>query len=125
MTSSSPTASSTALPVTPALSDLRTNQWRRAALLLTGAAQLITIASLTYLLRPGATWAALLLAIAPVPLVAGTAFAPRSVARWAVMAPIVVMAAGLTGWATHAGWLFAPALAALIVLCLRLWDHRV
>jgi hypothetical protein len=122
---SSPAGSSTALPATSALSDVRTSQWRRAALLLTGAAQLITIASLTYLLHPGVSWAGLLLAIAPVPLVALTAYAPRPIAKWAVIIPIVVVAAGLAGWITHAGWLFVPALAALIVLCLRLQDSRV
>jgi hypothetical protein len=121
---SSPINSSTALPATAALSVLRTNQWRRAALLLTGAAQLITIASLTYLLHPGVSWAALLLAIAPAPLAAVTAFAPRPLARWAAVVTALVVAAGLVGWAGHAGWLFAPALAALIVVCLLLWRER-
>lgn len=122
-------STSTALPAASARDDSRlagldTRQWLLTALLLCGAAQLITIASLTYLVHPGVTWAGLLLAIAPVPLAAVTAFAPRPLARWAAVITALVVAAGLAGWAAHAGWLFAPALAALIVVCLRLWGHR-
>jgi hypothetical protein len=122
-------STSTALPTAAAHGDdraagLDTRQWRLAALLLSGAAQLITIASLSYLLHPGVTWAALLLAIAPAPLAAVTAFAPRPLARWAAVVTALVVAAGLAGWAAHAGWLFAPALAALIVVCLLLWRQR-
>jgi hypothetical protein len=128
-TSGARVSATTALPTAAAHSDSRvagldTRQWRLAALLLSGAAQLITIASLTYLLHPGVTWAALLLAIAPAPLAAVTAFAPRPLARWAAVVTALVVAAGLAGWAAHAGWLFAPALAALIVVCLLLWRER-
>jgi len=105
-------------PVTP------TTRWRIGAFLLTGAAQIITIASVTYLLHPRVTWAALLLAIAPAPLAAVTAFGPRPLAKWTAIITALVVIAGLAGWATHAGWLFAPALAALIMVCLRLWGNR-
>jgi hypothetical protein len=127
------TASATAEPasVQPAAAQAATSEpvsptrrWRIGAFLLTGAAQIITIASLTYVLHPGVTWAALLLAIAPAPLAAVAAFAPRPIARWAAVVAALVVVAGLAGWATHAGWLFAPALAALVVVCLRLWGDR-
>src|SRR5580658_9388277 len=56
-------------------------RWRRAALLLAGAAQLITISALQSADPLTVTWAALLLAIAPAPLAALAAFAPARIAR--------------------------------------------
>ena len=50
--------------------------WRRAALFLAGAAQLITISALNSADPLAVTWASLLLAIAPAPLAAAAAFAP-------------------------------------------------
>jgi uncharacterized membrane protein len=50
--------------------------WRRAALLLAGAAQLITISALVGADPIAATWSSLLLAVAPAPLAAIAAFAP-------------------------------------------------
>lgn len=114
----------TAQPATARQVMSTTTRWRLAALVLSGAAQIITIASVTYLFHPGVTWAVLLLAIAPAPLAAVAAFAPRPIARWAAIVTALVVVAGLAGWATHAGWLFAPALAALIVVCLLLWRER-
>jgi hypothetical protein len=96
-------------------------RWRVAAFLLTGAAQLITIGSLTYLVHPAITWAALLLATAPVVFAALAAFAPRPLARWAVVAAIVVIIVAGAAWITHASWLFGPALIALAVSGLQLW----
>jgi hypothetical protein len=119
---SPPAQPATAEPVAAQPASTPTTRWLRAAFLLSGAAQLIIIGSLTYLHHPGVTWAALLLAIAPAPLAALTAFGPRPLARWLAIITALVVAAGLAGWATHAGWLFAPALASLIVVCLRLWQ---
>ncbi len=45
--------------------------WRRAALFLAGAAQLITISALVSADPVPATWSSLLLAVAPAPLAAG------------------------------------------------------
>jgi hypothetical protein len=52
--------------------------WRRAALLASVAAQLITISALVREAPVPATWTALLLAIAPAPLALVAAFAARS-----------------------------------------------
>src|SRR5580698_10978932 len=54
----------------------RSWSWRRTALLLAGAAQLITISALLGSDPVPVTWASLLLAIAPAPLAAAAAFAP-------------------------------------------------
>src|SRR5690349_15010633 len=53
--------------------------WRRAALFLAGAAQLITISALVGADPIPATWSSLLLAVAPAPLAAVAAFAPAPV----------------------------------------------
>jgi hypothetical protein len=50
--------------------------WRRAALFLAGAAQLITISALVGAGPIPVTWSSLLLAVAPAPLAAAAAFAP-------------------------------------------------
>jgi hypothetical protein len=98
--------------------------WRRAALLLCIAAQLITIAALEGADPVPATWAALLLAIAPAPLAAVAAFAPARVARVAVVAAAAVVVAGIAGQVTHTGLFFVPALVALAGAAVRLWREE-
>jgi hypothetical protein len=95
--------------------------WRRGALLLAVAAQVITIAALESADPDPVTWAALLLAIAPGPLAALVAFAPPTVARLAAPLTIAVLVAGIAGQATHTGLFFVPALAAMVVAAFALW----
>ena len=95
--------------------------WRRAALLLSIAAQLITIAALVSVDPIPASWSALLLAVAPVPLALAAAFAPAPAARLAAPLAVVVLVIGIIGQVTHTGLFFLPALAAMIVAALRLW----
>jgi hypothetical protein len=98
--------------------------WRRGALLLAGAAQLITIAALLSVDPLGVTWWSLLLAIAPVPLAAVAAFAPARVARLvAAWAGAVVILAGLIGGVLHTGLFFAPALVVLVVGAVKLMNE--
>ena len=94
--------------------------WRRRALLLTGAAQLITISALIGSDPLAATWWSLLLAIAPIPLAAVAAFGPASVARLAAWAAIAVMVAGIIGGILHTGLFFAPALVVMVIGALKL-----
>jgi hypothetical protein len=96
----------------------------RAALFLAGAAQLITISALVRAVPMPATWATLLLAIAPAPLVAVAAFAPASVARLAAAVAAVVLVAGIAGAMLHTGLFFVPALVTLVVGGLKLWRER-
>jgi hypothetical protein len=98
--------------------------WRRTALLLAGAAQLITISALLGSDPIPVTWASLLLAIAPAPLAAAAAFAPPPAARLAAPAGVVVLAAGIAGQITHTGVFFVPALIVLAVAAVRLWAER-
>jgi hypothetical protein len=63
-------------------------RWLRWALLLAGAAQLITISAVTRLDPVAATWSALLLAVAPAPLAAAAEFAPAPGNRLALAASI-------------------------------------
>lgn len=95
--------------------------WRRAALLASIAAQLITIAALEGADPIPATWTALLLAVTPAPLALAAAFAPVPVARLAAPLAVVVLVTGMIGQVTHTGVFFLPALAAMIVAALRLW----
>ena len=95
--------------------------WRRAALLLAVAAQLITIAALESADPIPATWAALLLAIVPAPLAVLVAFAPAPIARLAAPLTAVVLVAGIAGQVTHTGLFFVPALVAMAVAALMLW----
>jgi hypothetical protein len=99
-------------------------RWRRAALLLSIAAQLITIAALEGADPIPATWAALLLGVAPAPLALVVAFAPVPVARLAAPLAVMVLVIGIIGQVTHTGLFFVPALAAMIVATLRLWRER-
>ena len=89
--------------------------WRRGALLLAGAAQLITISALVTSDYPlAATWSSLLLAIAPAPVAAVAAFAPAPVNLLAVLG-VVILVAGIAGGILHLGVLFVPALVVLAV----------
>jgi hypothetical protein len=94
--------------------------WRRRALLLAGAAQLITISALVSVDPLGASWWSLLLAIAPAPIAAVAAFGPGPVARVAAWAGAAVMFAGLIGGVLHTGLFFAPALIAMVVGAVKL-----
>ncbi|HUB42615.1 MAG TPA: hypothetical protein VMA72_27485 [Streptosporangiaceae bacterium] len=94
--------------------------WRRRAILLAGAAQLITIAALLSVDPLPATWWALLLAIAPAPLAAVAGFGAGRVARAAAWAGVAVILAGLIGGILHTGLFFAPALIVLVVGAVKL-----
>jgi hypothetical protein len=100
--------------------------WRRGAMLLTGAAVLVAISSLIRGSDPvSATWVPLLLAVAPVPLAAATAFAPTRIGRLTGAAGIVAMLAGTIGAIGQSGMqyavFFVPGLIALIVGTVMLW----
>jgi hypothetical protein len=99
--------------------------WRRAALLLAGAAQLITISALAGADPIPAAWSPLLLAVAPAPLAAVVAFAPAPVNLLATVAGIAVLAAGIAGQLTHTGLFFLPALMVLAVAAVKLWREHV
>jgi hypothetical protein len=98
--------------------------WRRSALLLAIAAQMITIAAIEGADPVPVTWAALLLAIAPAPLAALAAFAPAPVARLTAPLTMAVLVAGIAGQVTHTGLFFVPALAVMAVAAHRLWRER-
>jgi hypothetical protein len=108
-------ATAAALPTAGSLS------WRRGALLLAAAAQLITIGALESADPIPATWAALLLAIAPAPLAALAVFAPAPIARLAAPLTAAVLVAGIAGQVTHTGLFFVPALVVMAVAALKLW----
>ena len=95
--------------------------WLRGALILAGAAQLITISALTSADPLAVTWWSLLLAIAPAPLAAAAAFAPAPVNRLAAVAGVLVLAAGIAGGILHIGLFFVPALVVLAVGGAKLW----
>ena len=69
--------------------------WRRAALFLAGAAQLITISALVGADPIPVTWSSLLLAVAPVTVAAAAAFAPAPVNLLAAASGIAVLAVGI------------------------------
>ena len=94
--------------------------WRRAALFLAGAAQLITISALVGADPLAVTWWSLLLAIAPAPLAAAAAFAPARLNLLAAVAGVGVLIAGVAGGIVHIGLFFVPALAALAVGAVKL-----
>jgi hypothetical protein len=99
--------------------------WRRAALFLAGAAQLITISALVGADPIPATWSSLLLAVAPAPLAAAAAFAPAPVNLLAAVAGIAVLVAGIAGQLTHTGLFFLPAGVVLAVAAVKLWREQV
>jgi hypothetical protein len=98
--------------------------WRRAALFLAGAAQLITISALVGADPIPATWSSLLLAIAPAPLAAAAAFAPAPVNLLAAVTGIAVLAVGGVAQVTHTGLFFTPALVVLAAAAVKLWRER-
>jgi hypothetical protein len=108
----------------PAVAAPASWRWRRAALLLSGAAQLIIISALQSADPLAVTWAALLLAVAPAPLAALAAFAPAPVARLAAPLAAAVLVAGIAGEVTHIGLFFVPALAAAAAASMMLWGER-
>jgi hypothetical protein len=98
--------------------------WRRGALILAGAAQLITISALTSADPLAVTWSSLLLAIAPAPLAAAAAFLPARLARPAAAICVVVLIAGIVGGILHTGLFFLPALVALAIGTVMLWQEQ-
>lgn len=112
---------SSATSAAPRWSILSSKAWRRGAFLLAGAAQIITISALLSADPLPATWSALLLAIAPAPLTALAAFAPRVMAGPAAVLAAVVMIVGMAGGIGRTGTLFIPALVAVAVGGARLW----
>jgi hypothetical protein len=121
---SASTAAHPALSAQSRRSATRSWPWRRGAMLLAGAAQLITISALVGTARPPLTWAALLLAIAPGPLAAAAAWGPPPVNLAAGLAGIVVLIAGIIGAVTHTGLFFVPALVVLAIGTAMLWRER-
>ena len=93
----------------------------RGAMLLSGAAQLITISALVSADPVPATWSMLLLAIAPAPLAAGAAFLPARLARLTAVAAAIVLLVGIIGAVTHTGLFFVPAFAVMVVAIIKLW----
>jgi hypothetical protein len=98
--------------------------WLRGALILAGAAQLITISALVSADPLAATWSSLLLGIAPAPLAAAAAFSPAPAGRLAAVAAAAVLVAGIVGGITHTGLFFVPALVVLVVGAVKLWRER-
>lgn len=126
MTINAPAESSPSPIVTSelAVAAPRSRAWRRAALVLSMAAQLITISALVGVDPPPASWPSLLLAIAPAPLAAAAAFAPVPVCWLAAAAGSAVLAAGIGGAWDHTGLFFVPALAALVAGGAMVWRER-
>jgi hypothetical protein len=98
--------------------------WRRGALILAGAAQLITISALNSVDPLAVTWWSLLLAIAPALLAGAAAFAPAPANRLAAVAGVLVLAAGVAGGILHIGLFFVPALAVLAIGGMKLWREQ-
>ena len=98
--------------------------WRRGALILAGAAQLITISALNSADPLAVTWWSLLLAIAPAPLAAAAAFTPAPLNMLAAIAGVLVLAAGIAGGIMHIGLFFVPALIVLAVGGVKLWHEQ-
>jgi hypothetical protein len=115
------TATSASLPQVPAPPSWA---WRRGALILAGAAQLIIISALNSADPLAVTWASLLLAIAPAPLAAAAAFAPAPVNRLAAVAGVLILVAGIAGAVLHTGLFFVPALVMLAVGGVKLWREQ-
>jgi hypothetical protein len=98
--------------------------WLRTALILALAAQVITIAALVGSDPIPASWAALLLAIAPGPLAAIAALPVARIATLVAPLTVVVLLVGIIGQITHTGLFFLPALVVMIVAVLKLWGER-
>jgi hypothetical protein len=100
-------------------------RWRRGALILAGAAQLITISALVPNdLHLAATWSSLLLAIAPAPVAAVAAFAPAPVNLLAAVLAVLVLVVGIAGGILHTGLFFVPALVVMAVGTVKLWREQ-
>jgi hypothetical protein len=98
--------------------------WRCGALLLAGAAQLITISALVGADPLAVTWWSLLLAIAPAPVLAVAAFAPAPINKIAAAAGVLILVAGIAGGTLHTGLFFLPALVVLAVGTVKLWREQ-
>jgi hypothetical protein len=98
--------------------------WRRGAMLLAGAAQLIIISALLSADLLAVTWWSLLLAIAPAPLAAAATFAPARLNLLAAVAGVVVLTAGIVGGILHIGLCFVPALVVLAIATVKLWREQ-
>ena len=122
-TPASPASTSTALQPVPARR-APSRPWRLAALLLAGAAQLITISALLSVDPLAATWASLLLAIAPALLAAAALYAPALVSLLAAIAGVGVLVAGIAGEIAHIGLFFLPALVVLAIGTVELWREQ-
>jgi hypothetical protein len=119
----SPGSTSTAARPVPARR-APSRPWRLAALLLAGAAQLITISALLSADPLAATWASLLLAVAPALLAAAARYAPAPVSLLAAVAGVAVLVAGIAGEITHIGLFFLPALVALAIGAVEIWREQ-
>jgi len=98
--------------------------WRRAALFLAGAAQLIAISALVGADPTPATWWSLLLVVAPAPLAAAAAFGRAPVNLLTAVAGIAAVAIGIVAQVTHTGLFFLPALVVLAVAAVKLWREQ-
>ena len=98
--------------------------WMRCALILAGAAQLITISALTSADPLAATWYSLLLAVAPALLVAAAAFAPAPASLPLAVLAAVVLLVGIIAGIAHTGAFYLPALVVLAVGVARIWRER-
>lgn len=114
-------ASSVAASAVGAPAAQATRAWLIAGVLLSAAAQLITVAALAGADPIPATWGAVLLAVAPAPLALLAAHAPARTARLFAAAAAAVLIIGIVAQITHTGLFFVPALAAMAVVAIRLW----
>ena len=120
-----PVTGGPATPAAPSTAAPPSWPWRRGALILAGAAQLITISALVTSDYPlAATWWSLLLGIAPALLAAAAAFAPAPAGRLAAVAGVLVLVAGIAGGIVHIGLFFVPALVVLAVGTVKLWREQ-
>jgi hypothetical protein len=117
-TSAAPAARQAAVPAPPSWA------WMRGALILAGAAQLITISALVSADPLTATWYSLLLAIAPALLVAAAAFAPAPANLPLAVVAAVVLVVGIIAGIAHTGAFYLPALVVLAVGVARIWRER-
>jgi hypothetical protein len=95
--------------------------WRRAAIVLAIAGQVITVSALASADPLSVSWAALLLAISPAPLAALAALAPPQLVRPATLTALVVLVVGMVGGVTHTGLFFIPELIVLTVGTATAW----
>ena len=118
---SGPAPATSEQPDVPAPASWR---WRRSALLLAIAAQLITISDLVGSDPPPRTWPSILLAIAPAPLALAAAFLSRALALVPAAAGVAVLATGIAGAWNHTGLFFVPSLVASTGGVTLLWRER-